>query len=136
MAGTRPKTTAVTNASVAVKAKSRRSTFSSFQPATKRTTFAGIELRSASRLTHAMASATGTAASDTIVLSMSSSRTMRIRLAPIARRTAISRCRSAPRARSRLATLAPAINSTKTADACHSERIGPRPTSSMPCASV
>ena len=46
------------------------------------------------------------------MLSIRSCRTIRARPAPIARRTAISRCRDAARASSRLATLAQAISST------------------------
>ncbi len=84
------------------------------------------------RPNHATVSAAGTAASAKRPLSMSSSRTTRPRLAPIARRTAISRWRSAPRARSRLPTLAQAMSSTKPADACQSDRIAPKPISIMP----
>ena len=51
----------------------------------------------------------------------------------MARRTARSRCRSAPRASSRFAMFAQAMSSTKTAEACQSARIGPSPGSRMPC---
>ena len=63
-------------------------------------------------------------------------RVMRRRLAPIATRTAISRWRSASRASSRPATFAQAIKRTNPAAACHNVRIGPRPMSIIPPASV
>ena len=51
-------------------------------------------------------------ASDSVRLSTNNCETMRERLAPRARRTAISFCRAVARAISRFATLAHAINST------------------------
>ena len=55
--------------------------------------------------------------------SVRSWRTIRPRPAPRARRSAISRCRSAPRARMRFATLTQAISITRTAAACQMARM-------------
>ena len=57
-------------------------------------------------------------------LSVSNWRTMRQRLAPIARRMANSRWRAAPRAISRLATLTQAISSTNMATARSASHVG------------
>ena len=76
--------------------------------------------------------APGMASTASAALSISSSRTMRPRLAPRAMRMATSRWRSAPCATSRLTTLAQAISSTKMAEACHSPSTGPSPSSSIP----
>ena len=57
-------------------------------------------------------------------LSTNRSLAMRLRVAPIARRIAISRCRTAPRASSRLATFAHATSSTNPTAAASNRRAG------------
>ena len=72
-----------------------------------------LSATSRSRPQNASAAPRTAARPDRIRLSASSWRTMRDRLAPRARRTAISGRRAAPRARSRVATLAQAARSTR-----------------------
>ena len=113
-------------------ATSGASTRIEFQPATKRITRAGIDERMTVRNSHDTPSDNGTATNASSTLSTSDSRTTRPRLDPRARRTAISRPRSDPRASSRLAILAHAMNSTKSAAACHSTSTRSVPSSPMP----
>ena len=135
-AGTMPNSTAAASAISVVTARTRRSTCIDVHPGTKRAMLAGIEPLSASRLTQAKSTVGGMAASASMPDSIRSSRTTRRRSAPMARRTAISRCRSAPRARSRFTTLVQPMISTKSAAACHRARIGVMPGSSIPSEKV
>ena len=79
----------------------------------------------AGRIFHAAAASTyppNPPSSASVQLSVRSCRTMRACPAPIAIRTAISRCRASPRASSRLATLAHPISMNSTAAAISSAK--------------
>ena len=92
-----------------VKASTRLSMPTSF----RRGMFSGPNTRSTLTASSAINSPTKPPMSASSTLSVSSCRAIRSRLAPTAARIAISFCRTAARAISRLATLAQAINSTK-----------------------
>jgi hypothetical protein len=76
---------------------------------------AGSALLKARNATSASPSDTGTAIAASTTPSSSNCQITRARVAPIARRSAISRWRSAPRASSRFMTFAPPIASTSSA---------------------
>ena len=135
-AGRMPNTSDAATPHAIVIAMTGPSTPRRFQPAMNRTMRPGMNARMTLRNAYAMPSARGIAATASSTLSSRDSRTIRARLEPSASRMAISRPRSAPRASSKLAMLAQAINSTNTPAACQRARIGGNPTSIMPPPSV
>ncbi len=120
-AGARPNTTPVSSATAAVNRSAFRSSRIDVRPSTVRppmrrpnaVPLAGLITLSARTPTNAIPSPAAALAADSSTLSVSSCRTSRARLAPTARRMAISRLRTVPRANSRLAMFTHAINSTK-----------------------
>ena len=132
MAGNSENTTIATVPSSAVASNSGMSMRMNDQPGTNRSTEAGIEARD-------RPSPIASSGIETIsAISASSSPSIRVwvkiraRLAPSASRIAYSGDRSAPRAISRLAMLAQAINSSSRAAPCQMPMNAPAPGSAMP----
>ena len=124
--------TDATSAVTEITSRSLPSMSMSAQPGTYGRMRAGIALLRIRIDPHANASDTGTAMAASTALSMRSWRRSRARPAPIASRSAISRRRSHPRARSRFAMFAAADASTRRAPIWIMPRIWSMPGSIMP----
>ena len=109
-AGTRPKPTPVSTESPSVKSPTRQS---GAAESVRAASWKGSARISASPTQYASCRPTRPPASESVTLSTSCRRTRRMRLAPSARRTAVSFSRAEARVSSRLATLAHAISSTR-----------------------